>query len=176
MKQALISKPLVGLTSTFLLTVLLSACGQPEQAGEPAAQPQTEPAESSAAAGVTSIDADGNVAPFGMTSREPVDVPPLPESAAAEPAIAGTTATESALYAVQCVACHGSDAKGVEGLGLDLVDSELVNTSSAGELKEFLKVGRLLNSPDSVTGIPMPGFAWMADEQLDEIVGYIQAL
>ena len=62
------------------------------------------------------------------------------------------------------------------GLGVSLIDSELVAASSEAELTEFLKVGRLPDSPDSVTGIPMPAFDWMTAEQLDEIVSYVKQL
>jgi len=173
MKQAWHSKPLVGLMGAAFLVALLGACSQPDDAATEAA---TEAAAPEALAGndeITSIDADGNVAPFGFASREPVEVPPLADQASVEPA-AGPT--DSGLYGVQCVACHGADATGIEGLGVSLVESEWVAASSAADLKEFLKVGRLPDSPDSTTGVPMPGFSWMTDEQLDEVVTYVKAL
>ena len=169
MKQALQIKPLVGTAILAILALLLAACGQPaEEASEPAPAAEAPTASTDE---VTSVDADGNVAPFGMASRQPVEVPPLEDAAAAT-----TAAADPGLYRVQCAACHGADAKGVEGLGLNLVDSDLVNNSSPEDLRAFLKAGRTPDSPDSVSGIPMPGFAWMEDAQLDEIVGYIQSL
>ena len=163
--------PLMGL-------VLLTACGQQPPENEPAAAAPAEP-EAAEPAGekIASVDADGNVAPFGFASREPVPVPPAEgtaEVAAAGDAVA--TATTSALYGTHCVACHGVDAKGVEGLGLSLVDSQLVASSDEAALADFLKAGRLPDSPDSVTGVPMPAFAWMSDEQLGEITGYLKSL
>lgn len=158
--------------------LLLTACGQQPPETEPAAAAPAEP-EASAPAGeqLASVDADGNVAPFGFASREPVPVPPA-EGGDAAPAAEETmaAAATSALYGTHCVACHGMDAGGVEGLGLSLVDSQLVASSDELALAEFLKVGRLPDSPDSVTGVPMPAFAWMNDEQLAEITGYLKSL
>jgi len=123
---------------------------------------------------LASIDADGNVAPFGMASRakRPVQEQPAPVAAAGA-AAAGPGAT---VFSKNCVACHGADAKGVQGLGLDLTASELVAKSSAAELVEFLKAGRLPGSPDSVTGVPMPSFAWMPQADLDAVSTYVQSL
>jgi len=72
--------------------------------------------------------------------------------------------------------CHGADAKGVEGLGLTLAGSQLVADSSQAELVELLKAGRMPGSPDSITGIPMPSFAWMPQGDLEEVAGYLKTL
>ena len=117
-----------------------------------------------------SIDADGNIAPFGFASKQPVPVAEL------EVVPAETSAASSDIYNIHCIACHGADAKGVEGLGLSLADSQLVASSSEAELSAFLKVGRLPDSPDSVTGVPMPPFAWMSDEELTDVTGYLKSL
>jgi mono/diheme cytochrome c family protein len=84
--------------------------------------------------------------------------------------------TVSAVYVANCVACHGADAKGVQGLGLDLTASALVGSSAAADLVAFLQVGRLSTDPASVTGIPMPGFAWMAAGDLEEVATYLKTL
>jgi mono/diheme cytochrome c family protein len=156
-----------------LATLFLIGCGQPApDVVEDAAAPES--AESAPAANdgpLVSIDADGNIAPFGMASRQPV---PVPEPEAAVPVAQAGAA--SAVYAVQCVACHGADAKGVEGLGLSLVESELVAGSSPDELVAFLQAGRQPGSPDSVTNVPMPAFAWMSAADLAEVAGYIKSL
>jgi len=121
---------------------------------------------------VTSVDSDGNIAPFGMASRAAVEVQPL-QLAALAPVAAAASST---VYATQCVACHGANAQGVPGLGLDLTASELVANSSIAELIAFLKAGRGVDSPDSVTGIPMPAFSWMTDAQLTEVSEYLKSL
>jgi mono/diheme cytochrome c family protein len=156
-----------------LATLFLIGCGQPapDVVDEAAAPESTESAPAANDGPLVSIDADGNIAPFGMASRQPVPVPE-PE-AAASVAQAGTV---SAAYAAQCIACHGADAKGVEGLGLNLVESELVAGSSPDELVAFFQAGRQPRSPDSVTGVPMPAFAWMEAADLAEIAGYLKSL
>ena len=123
---------------------------------------------------VPSVDGAGNVAPFGMASRAPRDVAPAPVATAAAPA--ADAAAQSAVYTANCVACHGPDAKGIQGLGLDLTASALVADSSADELVAFLKAGRMPNSPDSVSGIPMPAFAWLPQGDLDEVAAYLKTL
>ena len=153
--------------------LLLAACGQPdtgEQQSE-AAPAETAPAAEEQREIVESIDADGNVAPFGMASREPVPVEDAPAAT-----VAADAGASSELYGLHCQACHGADAKGVEGLGLTLAGSELVASSSEAELAEFLKAGRAADSPDSVSGVPMPAFAWMSAEQLAEITGYLKSM
>jgi mono/diheme cytochrome c family protein len=166
------SMKLAGLT---LVLMVLSACEQPapqtEQAA-PESASQAAPADS-----VSSIDDAGNVAPFGMAARQPVPVPDAEPTAAAEPATAtATAAASSGLFKIHCVACHGADAKGVPGLGLNLVESQLVASSSQDELAAFLRAGRAADSPDNVTKVPMPGFAWMSDADLDEVTGYLKSL
>ena len=164
------SMKLAGLT---LVLMVLSACEQPAPQTE---QPAPESASQAAPAdSVSSIDDAGNVAPFGMAARQPVPVPDAEPTAAAEPATA-TAAASSGLFKIHCVACHGADAKGVPGLGLNLVESQLVATSSPDELVVFLKAGRAADSPDNVTKVPMPGFAWMTDADLDEVTGYLKSL
>ena len=146
--------------------LLLTACEQPAPEAESVAE--TEQAAETGSNELASIDADGNIAPFGFASRQPVPVGELD--------VAKTEVASSSLYSVHCVACHGVDATGVQGLGLNLVESELVATSTDAELTAFLKEGRLSDSPDSVTGVPMPSFVWMSDADLAEVTGYLKGL
>ena len=143
------------LLAPVLGLVLLTACEQ--QPAEPAATQVAEPPPAAAPVPggeqLASIAADGNVAEGAPD--------------------AGAT---SELFTAHCMACHGADARGVEGLGLNLVDSQLVATSDSAQLAEFLKAGRSLDSPDNVSGVPMPAFAWMSDAQLAEITGYLKSL
>ena len=176
----------------FFFLAVLGACAQ-QDAGEPQAAADEASATLDMSLGpnkvtaddyafepvatgdgpLASVDADGNISPFGMASRAPRDVAPAPAAAAAV-AVAGAAAP--AVYMTNCVACHGADAGGVEGLGLPLAGSQLVAQSSEAELVEFLKAGRMPGSPDSVTGIPMPSFAWLPQGELEEVAGYLKTL
>lgn len=171
MKKTLpIVGPVVGLGLTFFV---LTGCEQPA----PEAPVEAEAPAASDAGRVTSIDADGNIAPFGFASKQPVPLSePEPEPEVTLVASAETPAASSDIYNIHCIACHGADAQGVQGLGLSLVDSQLVAVSSEAELTAFLKVGRMPDSPDSVSGVPMPAFAWIGDEGLADVTGYLKSL
>lgn len=80
------------------------------------------------------------------------------------------------LFNAQCISCHGFDALGVEGLGVSLVDSEFVSTSSQSELVEFLKVGRMPTDPGTVIGLVMPGFPWLAEQDLAALADYLKSI
>jgi cytochrome c553 len=78
-------------------------------------------------------------------------------------------------YAANCLVCHGADLKGVDQLGVNLVESGFVAGKSEAELVEFLKVGRLPDDPNTLTGRPMPGFSWIPEEDLREIAAYVKS-
>ena len=92
---------------------------------------------------------------------------------------ASTVRDGSRLYSTTCTACHGSDAKGVPGLGKTLVDSPFVNELNDDELVAFLHVGRAGTDPQNTTGIAMPakgGNPSLDDDDLNAIVDYIRSL
>ena len=89
----------------------------------------------------------------------------------ASPAFAG-----SSQFSDHCLLCHGPDARGVEGLGVSLVDSAYVAERSVAELVAFLKAGRLPDDPDSVSSRPMPGFAWVEEADLVAIAEHVKSL
>jgi len=161
-------------TVVALLLMTLTGCDSPsDQApAADAAAPASAPAPQ--AGQMASIDANGNIAPFGFASRKPVPVAEAPAAAVATAAVA--TAAVSTVFAANCAACHGPDAMGVQGLGLNLVASKLVMDSAPDDLIVFLKNGRPLDAPDNVTGVPMPSFAWMSDADLAEVAGYLKSL
>jgi mono/diheme cytochrome c family protein len=153
------------LVSLALLGMVIVGCEQsaPEAEQEGVAEaPATETSQKELA----SIDADGNVAPFGLASKQPVEVKEIAPTVVA--------ASPEELYGMHCIACHGAGAKG--GLGPNLVDSEFVAASSTDEMVAFLKVGRAPGSPGNTTGIPMPAFSSVAAQNLAEISGYLNSL
>jgi mono/diheme cytochrome c family protein len=186
---------IVALTAALLLT----ACAQPDDAATGAQDTAPQPAKVTAddyrrqptPAGdgpLASVDAAGNVAPFGMASRAPREVAPAPApaaaaaaGAAAQPLLAAAAdpaieAPGAAVYGVHCIACHGADARGVQGLGLNLVDSQLVDGWSTAEMVAFLQAGRGMDSPDNQSGVPMPAFSWMPAADLEAVSEYVQSL
>ena len=83
-------------------------------------------------------------------------------------------AEDNEKYALNCLACHGAELEGVEGLGASLADSRFVGRKTVGELVTFLKVGRMPGDPESVSGRPMPGFGWLPDAELTEIAEFVK--
>ena len=113
------------------------------------------------------------VAPFGMASRKPV---PIPDPVEVAPVIVDT-AQDSAmlpLYNVHCSACHGPNGEGIEGLGVDLVASEFVAGSDSDALVVLLGEGRMPDAETSLTGRPMPSFAWMGEDELHGLAVLLQ--
>ena len=86
---------------------------------------------------------------------------------------AGASANEQ--FELNCLACHGADLEGIEGLGVSLVDSPFVGRKTVPELVAFLKVGRMPGDPESVAGRSMPGFAWLPEADLAGIAAYIKS-
>ena len=80
---------------------------------------------------------------------------------------------------IQCAACHGQDARGITGLGKDLVDSEFVHSLSDEELVDFIKTGRPIWDANNTTGLDMPpkgGNPALTDEDIFAIVAYLRSL
>jgi disulfide bond formation protein DsbB len=97
--------------------------------------------------------------------------PPTPVSAA--PASEGEK-----LYSETCVACHGSDGKGVDGLGKPLVGSPMLKETDKA-LVAFINVGRAPGEKGNTTGMAMPpkgGNPALSDDNLAAIVTYIRTL
>ena len=113
------------------------------------------------------------VAPFGMASRKPV---PIPDPVEVAPVIVDTAqdSAMSPLYNVHCSACHGPNGEGIEGLGVDLVASEFVAGSDSDALVVLLGEGRMPDAETSLTGRPMPSFAWMGEDELHGLAVLLQ--
>jgi mono/diheme cytochrome c family protein len=82
------------------------------------------------------------------------------------------------VYATSCAACHSPTGRGVPGLGQDLIHSWFVASLDDSGLKEFIREGRRAESPDNVTGIPMPpgGGHDLSSEDLEHLVAYVRVL
>ena len=78
-------------------------------------------------------------------------------------------------YQKRCVFCHGNNLEGVTNLGISLMNSDFVIETSLEELVEMLKVGRMPNSDNSITGGVMPGFSWLSESELNAVASYIKS-
>ncbi len=83
------------------------------------------------------------------------------------------------LFQGTCVACHGADATGVEGLGKDLTNNKFIQGLSDRELADFIKTGRRASDPENTTGVDMPpkgGNPALSDQDLLDIASYLRTL
>jgi mono/diheme cytochrome c family protein len=83
------------------------------------------------------------------------------------------------VYDGLCIACHGADGTGVEGLGKDLTTSEFFRSLSEQELVEFIIEGRPSTHPDNTTGVDMPprgGKLDLTEEEILDVIAYVNSL
>lgn len=91
----------------------------------------------------------------------------------------GDIAAGSAVYTTTCIACHGANAEGIEGLGKPLAPNEFVASNSESDIAAFIKVGRKTTDPESVSGIDMPpmgGNPTLTDQDLLNVAAYLKSL
>jgi disulfide bond formation protein DsbB len=82
-----------------------------------------------------------------------------------------------AVFSSTCSACHGLDARGIPGLGKNLIDSTFVHGLSDEALLQFIIVGRDPSDPANTTGIPMPargGNPSLTDDQLRSVIAFLR--
>lgn len=80
-------------------------------------------------------------------------------------------------YLAVCSACHGTDAKGISGLGKPLLGSEFVRGLDDAGLLEFIITGRNIWDPGNTTGVQMPargGNPGLTDASIMNIIAYIR--
>jgi mono/diheme cytochrome c family protein len=78
-----------------------------------------------------------------------------------------------------CSACHGMDARGITGLGKDLVASEFVHGLTDEELLQFILTGRPIWDAMNTTGIDMPpkgGNPALTNDDILAIIAYLRSL
>lgn len=105
--------------------------------------------------------------------------PTAAPQAAAPAAIVGDAANGGKIFSTACVACHGPEGKGVQGLGKDLTTSEWVAQQSDEQLVEFIKKGRDASDPLNTTGVAMPpkgGNPAMSDQDIADIVAFVRSI
>lgn len=92
---------------------------------------------------------------------------------------AGSATAGKELFLTTCAQCHGLQAQGMPGLGLNLVSSQFVQTTNDDELVAFIQAGRAIDDPQNSTGVAMPpngGNPALSPEKLQDIVAYLRAL
>lgn len=82
-------------------------------------------------------------------------------------------------FALNCVACHGPEGKGIPHVGADLTQSRFIAAQSDDALLKFVATGRLPGDPHSVLGLTMPprgGDPTLDDAGIRQIVDYLRTL
>jgi disulfide bond formation protein DsbB len=111
----------------------------------------------------------------------PAEAAPV-EAAPAEAqtvALVGDAAKGQQIYSQLCIACHGPEAKGVQGLGKDLTTSTFIAEKSDAEMVDFIKKGRDPGDPLNTTGVAMPpkgGNPAMSEQDVADIVAYMRTI
>jgi disulfide bond formation protein DsbB len=185
--------PVTGLLAALTL-LFVAACGQQQEAEETSEPIEPTPIEVTAEEQQPTPQPENT--PVVEEYPEPQDEPteealdPYPEGVEAteepaevdpteEPAPEGDAVVGETLFQNTCAACHGSDAKGLPGLGKDLTTSEFVKGLSDAELVAFITEGRPVDDPANTRGVAMPpkgGNPDLTDEDLFDIVAYIRTL
>ncbi len=95
------------------------------------------------------------------------------------PSGGGDSANGELLYNASCIACHGPNGEGIEGLGKPWVGSDFINSNSDAAMVAFLLVGRPSDDPLNTTGIamlPKGGNPSLTDADLQDLVAYMRFL
>ncbi len=97
----------------------------------------------------------------------------------AAPPSNGDAANGEVLYSGTCIACHGPNGEGIEGLGKPWVGSDFINSRTDQELFDFLLEGRPSDHPENTTGIamlPRGGNPNLTDDDLFDLIAYMRTL
>ena len=81
-----------------------------------------------------------------------------------------------AFFFATCSRCHGPDARGMVGLGPNLVDSDFIDSQTDEELADFIITGRDVLDPNNVTGIAMPPYGGNSALTRDNILNIVAHL
>lgn len=109
------------------------------------------------------------------TTLLPPTAPPTAQVVAYAPA---AVEEGRGIYSSTCSACHGLDARGISGLGKNLIESAFVHGLSDEELLQFITTGRDTSDPANTTGIPMPprgGNPSLTDDQLRSVIAFLRS-
>jgi len=81
------------------------------------------------------------------------------------------------IFQTACSTCHGYDARGIPGLGKNLLDSPFIHEMTDEALLQFIIVGRDSSHPLNTSGIPMPargGNSSLTDAELNAVIAYLR--
>ena len=111
---------------------------------------------------------------------EPAAQPCAPAQAELPPGVTATMLEEGkTLFGGQaiCMACHGPNGEGIEGLGANLTDSEwLYSDGSFESIVQTVTSGVEASESSTGTAMPPKGGANISDEQVRAVAAYVWSL
>ena len=122
----------------------------------------------------TALTGTATVVALEPTTQPPTATVQAALSVAYSPAL--VTEGQGVLQSI-CSTCHGPDARGIPGLGKNLIESEFVHGLSDEELLQFVIKGRDTSDPLNTTGVAMPprgGNPSLTDDQLRAVIAYLR--
>lgn len=181
---------LIGMT-ILILGVLLagSDLSQPTDDDAQAAQTDTSaadsaPGDTAAEVESTPVPAEAEASPppteedTAVTQAEPTEAQPVEAVTVAAAHYDPAQVEEGQrIYMANCFACHGMDARGIPGLGKDLIVSEFMDGLTDEELVNFVIAGRQPWEEGNTTGVSMPprgGNPMVTNDQIMAVVAYLR--
>lgn len=140
--------------------VLMESGGDPKGMGEPPIGP--------IAAAIAN-------AYFALTGERLRTLPLRPTPPTEASSAAGDPTRGEDVYN-QCIACHGDQGSQIPGLDYGLTDSEWVASSTDQHLFDVIRNGRAGSDPNNISGISMPGFNQLTDQEIYDVVAYLRSL
>lgn len=113
-----------------------------------------------------------------QVTAEPTRITTMPTPVGQVIAYTGANVSQGKSYfGASCSGCHGSDGRGVAGLGKNLVKSDFMSDLNDQELHEFIVTGRSAWDPTNTTGVDMPakgGNPALTDDNIYQIIAYLR--
>lgn len=128
---------------------------------------------------LTETDVTAIVAYLRSLQSPSADTSLVPEETLTTSSYSPELIAEGEALFVTCSGCHGADARGIAGLGKDLVAGEFVLTSSDEDLFNLIITGRPIWDAANTTGIDMPargGNPALSDDNVMAIIAYLRSL
>jgi len=161
-------------TATFTATP-----APPPTAPPPTAPPTSASPEGQTNDAATADQVDPQAVAMAETSPSSQAMTAPAAVSAAAPSIPLAIEAGAELFSEACAPCHGQDAQGIPGIGLNLRTSDFVGALTPEELAHFIAIGRASDSQFNIVGVAMPprgGRNDLTDAELLAIANYLQSI
>lgn len=97
----------------------------------------------------------------------------------AKSGLGGDMAKGKEVFTGTCASCHGVDARGMPGLGKNLVTSTWLASQNDQQMLDFLKRGRPASDPLNTTKVDMPpkgGNPALTEDDLKNVIAFLRSI